>query len=55
VASACILQNPYGLEGYFNFKFGGYTINCQVLVDNRRQFLDLYLGMLGSTNDACIL
>jgi hypothetical protein len=41
-----------GPEDYFNFKSGGYTLNCQVVVDNRKWFLDLYLEMPGSTNDA---
>jgi hypothetical protein len=33
----------------------GYTLNCHVVVDSNKQFLDLYLGMLGSTNDARVL
>jgi hypothetical protein len=34
---------------------GGYTLNCQVVVDSNKQFLDLYLGIPGSTNDASVL
>jgi hypothetical protein len=41
-----------GLEDYFYFKSGGYTLNCQGVVDYRKWFMDLYLEMPGSTNDA---
>ena len=40
---------------YFYFKSGGYTLNCQAIVDSEKQFLDLYLGMPGSTNDSRVL
>ena len=40
---------------YFYFKLGGYTLNCQAVVDSCKRFLDLYLGMLDSTNDAQVL
>jgi hypothetical protein len=41
-----------GAEDYYYFKSGGYSLNCQAVVDSKKRFLDLYLGMLGSTNDA---
>jgi hypothetical protein len=44
-----------GLEDYFYFKTHGYALNCQAVVDSRKVFLDLFLGMLGSTNDARML
>ena len=40
---------------YFYFKSGGYTLNCQAVVDSEKCFLDLYLGMPGSTNDCRVL
>jgi len=40
---------------YYYFKSRGYTLNCQLVVDSDKRFLDLYLGMLGSTNDFCML
>jgi hypothetical protein len=40
---------------YFYFKSGGYTLNCQAVVDSEKRFLDLYLGMPGSTNDSRVL
>lgn len=40
---------------YFYFKSGGYSLNCQAVVDSDKRFLDLYLGMPGSTNDARML
>ena len=42
----------YGCVDYFYFKSGGYILNCQVVVDSKKRFLDLFLEMLGSTNDA---
>ena len=44
-----------GLADYFYFKSGGYTLNCQAVVDCNKRFLDLFLGMPGSTNDARVL
>jgi hypothetical protein len=44
-----------GSEDYFYFKSGGYTLNCHAVVDSRKRFLDLYLEMSGSTNDARVL
>ena len=40
---------------YYYFKSGGYTLNCEAVVDSDKRFLDLYLGMPGSTNDSCML
>jgi hypothetical protein len=50
-----ISRPRYGAEDYFYFKSGGYSLNCQAVVDSKKRFLDLYLGMPGSTNDARVL
>ena len=50
-----ILKPRHGVEGYYYFKFGSYTLNCQAVVDSNKRFLDLYIGMLGSTNDTRVL
>jgi hypothetical protein len=50
-----IAKPAIGPEDYFYFKSGGYSLNCQAVVDNRKRFIDLYLGMPGSTNDARVL
>jgi hypothetical protein len=50
-----IAKPRIGAEDYFYFKSAGYTLNCQAIVDSRKRFLDLYLGMPGSTNDARVL
>jgi hypothetical protein len=50
-----IAKLRFGAEGYYYFKSGGYTLNCQAVVDSNKRFLDLYLGMPGSTNDAKVL
>jgi hypothetical protein len=50
-----ISKPKVGSEDYYHFKSGGYTLNCQVVVDLDKKFLDLYLGMPGSTHDVCVL
>lgn len=50
-----ISKPKVGPADYYYFKSGGYTINCQAVVDSEKRFLDLYLGMPGSTNDARML
>ena len=50
-----ISKPRYGSADYFYFKSGGYTLNCQAVVDSNKRFLDLFLGMPGSTNDARVL
>ena len=37
---------------YFYFKSGGFTMQCQAVGDRDRKFINLSVGMLGSTNDA---
>lgn len=39
-------------EDYFYFKSGGYSMQCQAVVDRDRKFIDISVGMPGSTNDA---
>jgi hypothetical protein len=46
-----ISKPKLGSEDYYHFKSGGYTLNCQATVDSNKKFLDLYLGMPGSTHD----
>jgi hypothetical protein len=50
-----ISKPRHGAKDYYYFKSGGYTLNCQAMVDSNKRFLDLYLGMPGSTNDARVL
>ena len=40
---------------YYYFKSGAYSLNCQAVVDSDKRFLDLYLGMPGSTNESRVL
>lgn len=40
---------------YFYFKWRGFTLNCQAVVDNNKCFLDLFLGIPSSTNDSRVL
>jgi hypothetical protein len=42
-------------EDYYYFKTGGYSMQCQAVVDKRKRFLDVYVGMPGSTNDCRML
>ena len=45
----------FASSDYYYFKLGGYTINCQAVVDSKKRFLDMYVGMPGSTNDSRML
>lgn len=38
-------------EDYFYFKSGGFTMQCQAVVDRSKKFIDISVGMPGSTND----
>ena len=50
------IRKPYvGPEDYFYFKTSGYTIQMQAVVDRSKRFLDLSVGMLGSTHDSRVL
>ena len=50
-----ISKPKFGAIDYNYFKSGGYTLNCQAVVDSHKRFIDLFLGMPGSTNDSCML
>ena len=50
-----ISKPQFVLADYFYFKSGGYTLNCQAVIDSQKRFMDLYLGMPGSTNDSQML
>jgi len=50
-----IAKPRYGASDYFYFKSRGYTMNCQAVVDSSKRFLNLYVGMPGSTNDSRML
>lgn len=39
-------------EDYFYFKSGGYTMQCQAVIDKSKRFIDLSVGMPGITNDS---
>jgi hypothetical protein len=50
------IRKPHHLlEDYFYFKSGGYSMQCQAVVDREKHFLDVYVGMPGSTNDCRML
>ena len=50
-----ISKPRFGSADYYYFKSGGYSLNCQAVVDSNKRFLDLFLGMPGSTNDSRML
>jgi hypothetical protein len=50
-----IKKPPSSPEDYFDFKTNGYIIACQAVVDSQKKLLDIFVGMLGSTNDARML
>jgi hypothetical protein len=50
------IRKPFmGLEDYFYFKTSGYSIQVQAIVDRQKRFVDLAVGMPGSTHDSRML
>jgi hypothetical protein len=50
------IRKPYvGPEDYFNFKSSGDTIQMQAVDDRHKRFLDVAVGMPGSTHDSRML
>jgi hypothetical protein len=47
-----ICRPTNSLEDYFYFKSGGYTMQCQAVVEKSKKFIDVSMGMPGSTNDS---
>lgn len=45
-----VAKPNYCIANYYYFKLGGYSMNCQAIVDAHKRFIDLYIGILGSTN-----
>jgi len=50
-----IAKPDHFLADYYYFKSGGYSMNYQAVVDSDKQFIDLFLGMLGSSNESRML
>jgi hypothetical protein len=44
-----------GLEDYFFFKTSGYSIQMQAVINRRKKFLDVAVGMHGSIHDSRML
>jgi hypothetical protein len=42
-------------EDYYYFKTGSYSMVAQAIVDCRKQFIDISVGLPGSVNDQRIL
>jgi hypothetical protein len=43
------------VEDYFYHKTCGYTIVAQAVVDSKKRFIDLFVGLPGSVNDSKML
>jgi hypothetical protein len=50
-----IKKPSIGAEDYYYFKSGGFSMQCQAVVDRHKRFVDLSVGMPGSTNDMRVL
>jgi hypothetical protein len=48
------LQSGF-INDYYNHKKGGYGIVAQAMVDYNKKFISLFVGLLGSVNDAWVL
>jgi hypothetical protein len=42
-------------EDYYYFKTGGYSVVCQAVVDCKKLFTSLFIGLPGSVNDSRVL
>ena len=42
-------------EDYYYFKTNGYSLVCQAVISWQKKFLDVYVGLPGSLNDARVL
>ncbi len=42
-------------EDYYYHKTGGHNIIAQTDVDSKKNFIDLFVGLLGSVNDSRVL
>jgi hypothetical protein len=40
---------------YYYFKIGDYSIVVQTMVNSKKQFMDIFVGLLGSIDDNCVL
>ena len=50
-----IAKPDHSAADYYYFKSGGYSMNCQAVVGPDKRFMDMYIGMPGSTNDSRML
>ncbi len=51
------IAKPYNVyyKDYFFHKTRGYSVVAQAVVDSQKRFMDVYVGLLGSVNDSCVL
>jgi hypothetical protein len=50
-----IKKPTIGLEDHYYFKSGGFSMQCQAVVDKHKRFIDVFVGMPGNTNDMRVL
>jgi hypothetical protein len=43
------------VKDYYYHKMGGYSIVAQAIVDVRRRFINIYVGLLGNINNFQVL
>ncbi len=51
------ITKPFGVysNDYFFHKIRGYSVVAQMVLDNQKRFMDVYVGLLGSVNDFGVL
>jgi hypothetical protein len=52
-----IISKPDGIfcENYFYHKSRGYIVVYKIVVDDQKQFTNIFVGLLGSVNDSRVL
>jgi hypothetical protein len=49
------LKSNVFVTSYYSFISKAYSMQLQTIIDHRKQFLDVFMGMLGSMNDARVI
>jgi hypothetical protein len=52
-----MIFKPFGpfTSNYYYHKSGGYNVVAQAMVDCKKQFIDLFVGLSNSMNDSQVL
>ncbi len=55
VKPSSVYYKDYLWKDYFFHKIGKYNVVAQVVVDNQKRFMDVYVGLPRNVVDSCVL